>query len=72
MPPEDFKIQRIEDFGIELEDPPVGNEDFLYELPEEYGGALKDSDLKDRNNGLMAFDIKTGMQDAQRAFEKKE
>ena len=55
-----------------LENPPIGNEEFLYELPEDFGGSLKDSDLKERNNGLMAFDIKTGMNDAQKAFEKKE
>jgi hypothetical protein len=49
---------------LTLDDPPVGHEDFIYELPEDYGGNLKATDLHDRNNGLMAFDITTGMKDA--------
>lgn len=65
-------IQRLEHLGIDLQDPPVGFEEFLYELPEEYGGSLKEEDLQERKNGLMAFDIRTGMSEAQKAFEKKE
>lgn len=72
LPPQEFAIQRLEDLGIDLQDPPVGFEDFLYELPEEYGGSLREADLQERKNGLMAFDIRTGMSEAQKAFEKKE
>lgn len=68
LPAAQFSVQTIEELGVQLDDAPVGDEDFIYELPEEYGGNLKKSDLHDRNNGLMAFDIRTGMQDAQKAF----
>lgn len=37
--------------------------DFIFEIPVEYGGSLQAQERK-ANDGLMAFDIKTGAQAA--------
>lgn len=45
--------------------------EFIFDLPEEFGGNLKAQE-KRANDGLMAFDIKTGAQAAQAKFDEKE
>lgn len=46
--------------------------EFVFELPKEYGGSLDSKDVKTAKDSLMAFDITTGAQAAQEAFEAKE
>ena len=41
----------------------VMDKDFIFELPVEFGGSLKAQERK-ANDGLMAFDIKTGAKEA--------
>ena len=65
LPPGQFSTLYVSDLGVDLPELPEDQKDFtefLYELPEEYGGSLKESELLEmgRKNGLMAFDITTG------------
>ena len=45
---------------------------FIFELPTEFGGSLKTDGQHQGTSGMMAFDIRTGMKDAQNAFNVKE
>lgn len=47
------------------------DKDFIFEMPVEYGGSLKAQERR-ANDGLMAFDIKTGAKQAQAKFEQNE
>jgi hypothetical protein len=42
----------------------------MYELDEAFGGSLKESDQKERKDGLQAFDIKTGQAAAQKKVDE--
>jgi hypothetical protein len=42
------------------------NDDFLFELPVEFGGSLDINLLEKPKDSLMAFDIRTGLQAAQK------
>jgi hypothetical protein len=53
------------------EDQDFQDREYLYELNVDYGGSLSNQVVKVADS-LMAFDIKTGAQAAQKAFEKKE
>ena len=49
----------------------VGDADWLFELPIEYGGTLDQNAVAAKKDSLMAFDIKTGAKAAQEQFDKK-
>lgn len=57
--PRDFKLFYINNLIKEVKfDVPL--KDWMYDLDEAFGGSLKESDQKERKDGLQAFDIKTG------------
>ena len=45
------------------------NSDFIFELPVEFGGNLVDDGIEAAKEGMMAFDIKTGAEEAQNLFD---
>ena len=49
----------------------LGTLEFLFELPMEFGGTLESSSVPIKDS-LMAFDIKTGAEEAQKAFDQRE
>ena len=53
----------IKDLDIEVEDS-IENPDFIFELPKPYGGTLDTSSIAKSKESMMAFDIKTGAQEA--------
>ena len=48
------------------------SDDFLYELPVEYGGSLTEADQNKGKDSMMAFDIHTGADKAQAIVDAKE
>ena len=65
--PEDFNFMSPQDLK---EDISVEAGEFIFELPIDYGGTL-DNDYKAHKDSLMAFDIKTGAEAAQKAYEAR-
>jgi len=68
--PEDFKVLTHRDVlqpGTEVQET---GDDFLYELPEEFGGSLTQQEKP--KDSLMAFDITTGAASAEEQFRKQE
>lgn len=56
-----FKVYNIKDIHPELE-MPAGDDDFIFELPVEFGGTLDISKIAEVKQNMHAFDIKTGTQ----------
>lgn len=65
--PAEFKIVSPKDIKEDIE---IGEGEFIFELPIDFGGTLP-NEYKGHKDSLMAFDIKTGAAEAQAAFEAK-
>jgi len=50
----------------------MNDSEFIFELPKEFGGNLDSSAAPTAKDSLMAFDIRTGAAEAQKAFEEKD
>ena len=46
--------------------------DFIFELPVEFGGSLDSAQIKAAKDNLMAFDIRTGAQQAPQLYDQKQ
>ena len=71
LPTDQFQIKNAADLVADRQFESVGKEpDFIFELPVEFGGGLVDDGVEAAKAGMMAFDIKTGADAAQQAFDQ--
>ena len=63
-----FKLKSVTDILPDIE----SSSDYIFELPKEFGGNLDSTATPAATDSLMAFDIKTGAEEAQKAFDEKQ
>lgn len=70
MSPEKFKVYEISELLADLPPELEGGCNYLFDLPTEFGGNLDSAAHKAAKDSLVAFDIRTGQEEAQKIFEQ--